>query len=119
MFQIKEKIIFYMITKQKTITVLTALFILMLSWFASPGAVYAEGFDPEESGKSVLRFFALVILCAAGFGLIKLIASGHIVPAVILLVVAAFFYVVLDPDVMKEIGAGFKAILKIKNSGNQ
>lgn len=119
MSQLKRKIIFYMLTKQKALTAITVLIILMATTFASPGAVYAEGFDPEESGKSVLRFFALLILCAAGFGLIKLIASGHIVPAVILLAAAAFFYVVLDPDIMKEIGAGIKSIMKIKNSGNQ
>jgi len=106
------------ITNPQLLSVLTMVGIGCLASLFTPGVAFAD-FDPSTALKSVLNFFQLLILLAAAKIIAEYIGKGHIVPAVIAIIAGAFFYVVLDPDLMKEIGNGLKLLLKLKGSSQQ
>lgn len=99
---------------QLQLIVLMCATVIVLSCL-HPFPAYAN-VDPEASARSFLRFIALLILCAAGGGALKSIASGHMVPAVILVLGGAFLSTALDPDLMSAIGNGISSLLKLKSS---
>ena len=89
--------------------------ISFLASFSTPEVAFAD-LDITASAKSVLSFFQLLIVLAAAKIITEFVGKGHLVPAVITVIAAAFLYVVIDPEIMKEIGGGIKALLKMKGS---
>lgn len=86
------------------------LFVSVLPAFAA--------FDPEQAATGVLNFIKLVIIIAAAAAAITLFVRSQIVPAVILVVAAAFVYVLLSPDTMKDLGGGFATLLGLGGGSN-
>lgn len=118
MIKLKTNLISFILNKPQIISVLTMVAISFLVSFSTPGIAFAD-FDPNTAVKSVLSFFQLLIILAAAKIVAESIGKGHVVPAAITILAAAFFYVILDPELMKEIGSGFKALLKMKGSGSE
>lgn len=100
------------ITNPQLLSILTMVGIGVVASFVTPGIAYAD-FDPNNAVKSVLSFFQLLILLGAAKIIFEYVGKGHLVPAAITVIAAAFFYVILDPDLMKEIGGGLKSLLKM------
>ncbi len=91
------------------LSVLGFIFVSVLPAFAA--------FDAMDAANKVLGFIQLVIIVAAAAAAITLFIRSQIVPAVILVVAAALVYVLLDPNIMKDLGQGFANLIGLGSSG--
>lgn len=92
------------------LSVLGFVFVSVLPAFAA--------FDAKQAATDVLDFIKLVIIVAAAAAAITLFVKSQIVPAVILVVAAAFVYVLLSPGVMEDLGGGFATLLGLGGGSN-
>lgn len=78
---------------------------------AFPAAAFA--WDANAAAISLLDFLKTLIIVAAGAVAVTLIFRSQIVPAIVVIVASAFFYVILSPDLMKAIGEGLKGLINL------
>lgn len=103
----------------KTTPVNSRTFALVFMWVLSFTFIAAQpafAWDPNTAVTNALKFIGLLILAAGAVAAITLFTKAQIIPAIVVIVAAAFLYVVLDPNIMKSVGEGFKDMLGVGGS---
>ncbi len=103
----------------KTTPVNSRKFALVFMWVLSFTFIATQpafAWNPKEAATGALSFVGLIILVVGALTAVSLISKSQLIPAGIAIVIVCFIYVILNPEIMKSIGEGFKDILGLGGS---
>jgi len=83
----------------------------VLLFLTSPDIALA--FNLENAAMSLLGFLKLLIVVGAAAIAIVMVMRSQIIPAMVVVVSAAFLYVILDPTIMEAIGNAIRTLIKL------